>query len=108
MNNNLIRVFSLSCLALLSCVEERKPDLSFVDVIYCTPDNPAKCLPLEITNTSEGLRARYIGASSDQELTLRPRYEVDEAGDSTIVLDEYLDGKSIFNLICCHKLYKTC
>lgn len=94
MNNNFIRVFSLSCLALLSCVEERKPDLSFVDVIYCTPDNPAKCLPLEITNTSEGLRARYIGASSDQELTLRPRYEVDEAGDSTIVLDEYLDGKS--------------
>ena len=94
MRINLLFILAFFTTVISSCKHEQVPDLSFVEVIYCTPDNPANCLPLEITNTSEGLRAKYIGASSDQVLTLKPHYEVDKTGDSTIVLDEYLDGEN--------------
>lgn len=96
MHIKLFCLLALTSVFFTSCKEEKQekePDLSFIEIIYCTPDEPSKCLPLEITNTSDGLKARYIGASSDQALTLKPRYEVDESGDSIVVLDEYLEGE---------------
>ena len=73
--------------------EEKEPSLSYVDAIYCMPYNINKCLPLEIVKTANGWQAKYSGASSNQALLLKPRYNFDEYGDTIIVFDEYYQGK---------------
>lgn len=87
----------LFMIALLSAIfvsckqENRIPDIDYIRIIYCTPTELGKCLPLEIDNSIEGWKARYIGAPSKGFLTLEPRYEVNNAGDSIIVFQEYID-----------------
>ena len=87
---------ALFCLITTSCgekisKEEVTPYLDDIRIIYCTPTEFGKCLPLELENTDEGWIARYVGAPSKERLTLDPVYEVDESGDSIVVLNEYLE-----------------
>ena len=88
----------LSCLILTSCWEKQNKgyavaDLDDIQIIYCTPSEFGKCLPLELANSEDGWKARYVGAPSKERLTLKPAYEVDKDGDSIVVLNEYLkDG----------------
>lgn len=75
-------------------MEEATLDLSDIRIIYCTPTELGKCLPLELNNTEYGWQARYVGAPSKGLLTLKPNYEVDKDGNSNVVLREYLEDGS--------------
>ena len=76
-----------------SCKHEEAPDLSFVETIYCTPQDPSTCLPLEIVNTKDGWQAIYIGTPSKDIISLKPQYYNLTDNDTTIVFEEYLNGK---------------
>jgi len=86
---------ALLCMTITSCTDEEvTPNLDYIHLIYCTPTEFGKCLPLEIENAVSGWHARYIGAPTKELLTLEPIYEVDEDGDTCVVFNEYLaDGK---------------
>lgn len=85
--------FPLISLCFSSCNKEKEPDLSNIEIIYCTPDEPSKCLPLEIRNSTNGWQAKYIGSHSAESIRLQPRYSIDKSGDTLIIFDEYLEGK---------------
>lgn len=71
------------------------PDLDHIRIIYCTPTEFGKCLPLEIENTIDGWQARYIGTPSNGSLKIEPYYEINNEGDSIVVFREYLeDGRA--------------
>ena len=96
-----IKIFWLAifgCLAMTSCRQvnpkESIPDMDDIRIIYCTPTEFGKCLPLELENTAAGWQARYVGAPTKGLLSLKPVYEVDEDGDSLFVLTEYLEDGS--------------
>ena len=83
---------ALLSVILISCKrEDRIPDMDYIRIIYCTPKELGKCLPLELENSVEGWNARYIGAPTKKALTLEPCYEVNNAGDSIIVFQEYIN-----------------
>jgi len=111
MRPKIIFFMAMLCAVTTSCKQQavKEPDLSNIEAIYCMPTDPGKCLPLEIVRTADGWQARYSGAPSNQTLQLKPRYEVDEYEDSTIVLDEYLqdkpNGKYVFEKYAGEVLY---
>lgn len=84
-----------TCFIIVSCQrqEYKETDLSFIEAIYCTPYDISQCLPLEIVKTSDGWQAKYSGAPTNEPLLLKPRFAISEEGDSTIIFDEYLQGK---------------
>ncbi len=92
-----MKIKTLYYIALLSTIlvsckqEDRIPDIDYIRIIYCTPKDFGKCLPLELENSIEGWNARYIGAPNKGSLILEPCYEVNNAGDSIIVFQEYID-----------------
>ena len=76
-----------------SCTQEKAiSELDQIKIIYCTPSEFGKCLPLEIRNTGSGWQAHYVGSPSNESLILKPVYEVNEDGDSIVVMNEYLAG----------------
>lgn len=77
----------------VSCNQDQEADLDYIKVIYCTPYDLTKCLPLEIANTPEGWQAKYVGSSSKEVIRLKPHFILDEYGDSIIMFDEYVDEK---------------
>ena len=100
-----IKLFLLAVfisLAMTSCRNEKAvkesevsiSDLSDIQIIYCTPTEFGKCLPLELNNTEDGWLARYVGAPSKELLALKPINEVDKDGNSIVVLKEYLEDGS--------------
>jgi hypothetical protein len=71
------------------------PDLEHIRIIYCTPTEFGRCLPLEIENAIDGWQAHYIGTPSKGSLKIEPHYEFNNDGDSIVVFLEYLeDGKA--------------
>lgn len=92
MRIKLLYIIGFLSIVATSCDSDKDPNLDFVQTIFCTPTDPAKCLPLEITNTTDGWEARYIGSNSKDKILLRPRYFINEFGDSTVTFDEYIEG----------------
>ena len=93
MRIKLLFILAFFTTVISSCKHEEEPDINFIEIIYCTPDNPGKCLPLEITNSADGWQAKYIGSLSGGLISLKPRYSLDKSGNTLIVFDEYLEGK---------------
>ena len=84
----------LLCTIISSCQQEKEErDLGFVQVIYCSPTNPTKCLPLEITQVDDGWEAKYIGAPTGGSIKIQPRLSINESGDTIWAFDEYHNGK---------------
>lgn len=80
------------CTILFSCQQKKELDLGPIEIIYCSPSDPAKCLPLEIKHSADGWQAKYVGSKSKEAISLKPRFSQGEFDDSIIVFDEYLNG----------------
>lgn len=83
-------IIACLCIFASSCDSDKEPNLDFVQVIFCTPTDPSRCLPMEISNTTNGWIANYIGSNAKDNIQLRPHYCLNEFGDSTITFDEYI------------------
>lgn len=83
---------AISSLLVTSCKQESEPDLDDIKVIYCTPADLTQSLPLELVNTADGWQAKYIGVASKERILLKPRFSLDEYGDTLITFDEYVGG----------------
>ena len=89
-------LITLLCIIFTSCKQNEqkiKIDLGDIRIIYCTPTDPAKCMPLEITQDIHGWEARYIGVSSNDTLRLEPSFSIDEDGDTLVTFREFLNDK---------------
>lgn len=93
MKTKLFFLTALLSAVFVSCNQDKEADLDYIKVIYCTPYDLTESLPLEIVNTPEGWQAKYVGASSKEVIRLKPRFILNEYGDSLITFDEYVDEK---------------
>lgn len=93
MKTKLFFLTALLSAVFVSCNQDKEADIDYIKVIYCTPYDLTESLPLEIVNTPEGWQAKYVGASSKEVIRLKPRFILDEYGDSIITFEEYVDEK---------------
>ncbi len=92
------------CMSITSCKKEEViPNLDDIRIIYCTPSELGNGLPLEIENTESGWQVRHVGASSKEPLALEPVYEINEDGDSIVVLHEHLSNGKLNGKYILHR-----
>ena len=53
----------LLCMVFISCTKDKEPEIDYIKVVYCTPIDLSKSLPLEIVNTADGWQVISQSAS---------------------------------------------